>query len=73
MNALFDTTASSQLITDGLLRMTLRFRLNLWATAHGRILYSFNIADFFQLHSGFLAQGRFGMEVCSISREAMLQ
>ena len=73
MNAVFDTTASSQLITDGLLHMTLRFRLNLWATAHGRILYSFNIADFFQLHSDFLAQGKSGMEVCSISREAMLQ
>ena len=29
-----------------------------WATAHGRVLYSFNIRDFFRLHSDFLAQGK---------------
>ena len=28
-----------------------------WATAHGRVLYSFNIRDFFRLHSDFLEQG----------------
>ena len=29
-----------------------------WATAHGRVLYSFNIRDFFRLHSDSLEQGK---------------
>ena len=29
-----------------------------WAAAHGRVLYSFNIRDFFRLHSDFLVQGK---------------
>ena len=29
-----------------------------WASAHGRVLYSFNIRDFFRLHSDFIAQGK---------------
>jgi Domain of unknown function (DUF5615) len=29
-----------------------------WATAQGRVLYSFNIRDFFRLHSDYLAQGK---------------
>lgn len=27
-----------------------------WATEQGRVLYSFNLADFYQLHTDFLAQ-----------------
>ena len=27
-----------------------------WATAQGRVLYSFNVADFYQLHTDFLVQ-----------------
>lgn len=30
----------------------------IWATEQGRVLYSFNVADFCRLHSTFLAQGR---------------
>ena len=30
----------------------------LFATAQGRVLYGFNVSDFFQLHTEFLAQGR---------------
>ena len=29
-----------------------------WASAHGRVLYSFNIRDFFHLHSHFLTERR---------------
>jgi hypothetical protein len=29
-----------------------------WATAQGRVLYSFNVADFYQLHTDFLTQGK---------------
>ncbi len=28
------------------------------ATAQGRVLYSFNVADFYQLHTDFLTQGK---------------
>lgn len=28
------------------------------ATAQGRVLYSFNVGDFYRLHTAFLAQGR---------------
>lgn len=27
-----------------------------WATAHGRVLYSFNLADFYRLHSVWLGR-----------------
>ena len=29
-----------------------------YATAHGRVLYSFNAADFYRLHTVFSAEGR---------------
>lgn len=29
-----------------------------YATAQGRILYSFNVGDFYRLHTAFLAQGK---------------
>ncbi len=29
-----------------------------WATMHGRVLYSFNMGDFYHLHTVWLAQGR---------------
>ena len=29
-----------------------------WATIHGHVLYSFNIRDFFQLHSAFTEKGQ---------------
>ncbi len=28
-----------------------------WATAEDRVLYSFNVGDFYQLHTSFLASG----------------
>jgi hypothetical protein len=30
----------------------------LFAAAQGRVLYSFNVGDYFQLHTEFLTQGR---------------
>lgn len=30
----------------------------IWATEQGRVLYSFNVADFYRLHTTFLVQGR---------------
>ena len=29
-----------------------------WATAQGRVLYSFNVGDFYYLHTSFLSQGK---------------
>jgi len=29
-----------------------------YATAQGRVLYSFNVGDFYRLHTAFLAQGK---------------
>ncbi len=29
-----------------------------WATSHDRVVYSFNVGDFYHLHTSFLAQGR---------------
>lgn len=29
-----------------------------YATAQGRVLYSFNVVDFYRLHAAFVAQGR---------------
>jgi hypothetical protein len=31
----------------------------LYATQQGRVLYSFNVGDFFQLHTEFLTRGRY--------------
>jgi hypothetical protein len=29
-----------------------------WAAAHGRLLYSFNLADFYHLHADWLARDK---------------
>ncbi len=29
-----------------------------YATSQGRVLYSFNVADFYRLHKDYLAQGK---------------
>ena len=29
-----------------------------YATRHGRVLYSFNVADFYRLHTNYLATGK---------------
>ncbi|MFQ5789759.1 MAG: DUF5615 family PIN-like protein [Acidobacteriota bacterium] len=29
-----------------------------WASAHGRVLYSFNVADFYRVHGDYLREGK---------------